>query len=168
MERRKEEEEKTEARLHLDLGAEDRGTDLNPEPPRTRPPLRAASAASKGTRNRVAAAKAAAARVFNPALSSSPLSFFHAATVTVGRAGRRGRALPRAGARRATGRIEAVILAAVGARRACMRVGKRRGRERGGRTRTLEQKKKKEETVGRIVCFEEKKNPVGHIVWKKD
>ena len=127
---------------YLDLGADERGADLKPELPPTRPPLRAASAASTGTRKRVAAAKAAAAIVADFCFIA-PSSFFDAETTTVRRTGRRGRALACTGARRATGRVEAVILAADGARRVCMRKRERRGERRG------ETLGRGEETIGK-------------------
>ena len=127
---------------YLDLGADERGADLKPELPPTRPPLRAASAASTGTRKRVAAAKAAAAIVADFCFIS-PSSFFDAETTTVRRTGRRGRALACTGARRATGRVEAVILADDGARRVCMRKRERRGERRG------ETLGRGEETIGK-------------------
>ena len=151
LEEEEEEEEKVDS--YLDLGAEDRGADLKPELPPTRPPLRAASAASTGTRNRVSAAKAAAASVADFFIVPSSPSFFDAeTTVACRRAGRRGRALACTGARRATGRVEAVILAAAGARSVCMRSGKRRARE--GEERTEEEE---EDTRARRRNYRKKK-----------
>lgn len=124
-----EEESKDNQISYLDLGAEERGADLKPELPPTRPPLRAASAASTGTRKRVAAAKAAAASVADFCFVA-PSSFFDAETITVRRTGRRGRALACTGARRATECVEAVILAAEGARSVCMRKRKKEGRKK--------------------------------------
>lgn len=89
----------------------------------------------------MAAAKAAAARVadcFFIAPSSFSSFFFDDAdmtTVAARRAGRRVRALACTGARRATGRAEAVILAAEGARSVCMRSGKEGAREERKDTR---------------------------------